>query len=231
MSGGGRGRRLLPVASFTGAYLALALVGAVASGNSEFLFYLAIMAVLIVAVAGVDRAVRLSPGALWGLSAWGLAHMIGGLVPVPPGWPATAAEGAVIYNAWIITGRLKYDQVVHAWGFGITTWVCWQGLRAALRARGADSAPTAGLLVLAAAGGMGFGALNEVIEFVATLLVPETNVGGYRNTGWDLVANLVGATTAVLLIRWRAGAGDRAARRRPGSGEPPPPRPSDVAGV
>lgn len=224
MSAGGRTRRLLPVASFTGAYLALALIGAVASGNSEFLFYLAIMAVLIVAVAGVDRAVRLSPGALWGLSAWGLAHMVGGLVPAPPGWPTTGAEGAVIYNAWIISGRLKYDQVVHAWGFGVTTWVCWQGLRSALRARGADSAPTAGLLVLAAAGGMGFGALNEVIEFVATLVVPETNVGGYRNTGWDLVANLVGATTAVLLIRWRAGVGSRAAAGgRPGPGAPSTP--------
>jgi hypothetical protein len=211
MSAGGGTRRLLPVASFTGAYLTVALIGAVASGNSEFLFYLAIMAVLILAVAGVDRAVRLSPGALWGLSAWGLAHMVGGLVPAPPGWPTTAAEGAVIYNAWIIPGRLKYDQIVHAWGFGITTWVCWQGLRAALRARGADAAPTAGLLVLVAAGGMGFGALNEVIEFVATLLVPDTNVGGYRNTGWDLVANLVGATTAVLLIRWRAGARERPA--------------------
>jgi hypothetical protein len=31
--------------------------------------------------------------------------------------------------------------------------------------------------------------------------MPETNVGGYVNTGWDLVANTVGATVAVLLIR------------------------------
>jgi len=30
----------------------------------------------------------------------------------------------------------------------------------------------------------------------------ETNVGGYVNTGWDLVANLVGATIAAVLIRW-----------------------------
>ena len=52
--------------------------------------------------------------------------------------------------------------------------------------------------------GLGFGALNEVVEFAATLLVPETNVGGYRNTGWDLVANLFGATAAVSLI-WSYG--------------------------
>ena len=49
---------------------------------------------------------------------------------------------------------------------------------------------------------MGFGALNEVIEFVATLTVPETNVGGYVNTGWDLVSNMIGSITAAVLIWW-----------------------------
>ena len=47
---------------------------------------------------------------------------------------------------------------------------------------------------------MGFGALNEVIEFIATLMVPNTNVGGYVNTGWDLVANMIGASVAATLI-------------------------------
>lgn len=198
-------QRLLPVAAFTGAYMTLALAGAAVRGNAEFLFYLAVMAILIAAVWGVDRAVRLSAGALWGLSIWGLAHMVGGLVAAPAGWPAAVADGAVIYNVWLIPGRIKYDHLVHAWGFGITTWVCWQGLRAAMTRRGTAPDPSAGLLVLTAAAGLGFGALNEVIEFAATLLVPETNVGGYRNTGWDLVSNLVGATVAVVLIRWRSG--------------------------
>ena len=201
----GAGRRILPVGVFTGAYLALALAGAVTRGNAEFTFYIVVMLILIGVVWAVDRSVRLSPGALWGLSLWGLAHMVGGLVAAPAGWPTAVPEGAVIYNAWLIPGRIKYDHLVHAWGFGITTWVCWQGLRAAMRHRGAEPTPTAGLLVLVAAAGLGFGALNEVIEFAATLLVPETNVGGYRNTGWDLVSNLVGATVAVTLIRLRSG--------------------------
>jgi hypothetical protein len=47
---------------------------------------------------------------------------------------------------------------------------------------------------------MGLGATNEVIEFIATRLM-DTNVGGYENTGWDLVANAVGAGLAVVLIR------------------------------
>ena len=49
---------------------------------------------------------------------------------------------------------------------------------------------------------MGFGALNEVGEFVATLLVPKTNVGGYANTGRDLVANLVGVLIAAVVLRF-----------------------------
>jgi len=195
-------RRLMPVAAFTAAYLTVALVGAFTTGNAEFVFYIAIMLVLIAAVWGVDRVTELSAGALWGLSIWGMLHMIGGLVPAPAEWPAAVAEQAVMYNAWIVPERIKYDHVVHAWGFGITTWVCWQALRAALARRGAETLPTPGLLVLCAAAGMGFGALNEVIEFAATLLVPETNVGGYLNTGWDLVSNLVGVTTAVLCIAW-----------------------------
>ena len=60
--------------------------------------------------------------------------------------------------------------------------------------------PSPGMLVLCAAAGMGFGALNEVIEFVATLTVPKTNVGGYENTGWDLVSNMIGSVLAAVLI-------------------------------
>ena len=47
---------------------------------------------------------------------------------------------------------------------------------------------------------MGLGAMNEIIEFIAVLLIPETNVGGYENTGWDLVSNAVGAVIAALLL-------------------------------
>ena len=43
--------------------------------------------------------------------------------------------------------------------------------------------------------GMGVGALNEVVEFFASRTFA-ANVGGYVNTGWDLVANLLGCATA-----------------------------------
>lgn len=192
-----------PVVAFTLAYLAAALLIAVVRGNLEFLFYIAVMLGLMGTVWVVHRYVGLNDAVLWGLSVWGLAHMAGGLVVVPEGWPVNA-ESRVLYSMWLLPGRLKYDQVVHAYGFGMTTWVCWQGIRAAIRRRAGAVSPTFGLMVLSATAGMGFGALNEVIEFVATLLIPETNVGGYRNTGWDLVANLFGVTVASMAI-WLSG--------------------------
>lgn len=194
------------VASFTAAYMAAAVFGAVASGNREFVFYIAVMVVLIAAVFVVDRRIGFSRGVLWALSFWGLAHMAGGLVPVPESWPIKG-DVRVLYSWWLVPGYLKYDHVVHAYGFGVATWVCWEGLQSILRApaSGTPVRPTAGMLVLCGAAAMGFGAANEVVEFCAVLLVPETNVGGYYNTGWDLVANLTGVIIAAVVIAccWR----------------------------
>jgi hypothetical protein len=197
-------QRLWPIAVFTAVYLAAATVGAFALGNREFLFYIVVMVLLIGVVWLVHRSIALTTATLWALSLWGLLHMAGGLVPVPESWPING-DIRVLYSLWLIPERLKYDQVVHAYGFGVATWVCWQGIRAAIRHGGGDAAPTQGLMVLAATAGMGLGALNEVVEFAATLLVPDTNVGGYLNTGWDLVANAIGATAAAILI-WLRGA-------------------------
>jgi hypothetical protein len=206
-------RSLFPVGLFTAAYMLLAVQAALRSGNREFVFYIAVMVVLIAAVAVIHLRIRLSPGLLWLLSIWGALHMAGGLVTVPADWP-THGDLRVLYNWWVIPragaeaggagGWLKFDQLVHAYGFGTATWLCWQGLCGALRARSdADAGnalrPTPGLMVLVAAAGMGLGATNEIVEFIATRIA-ETNVGGYVNTGWDLVSNAVGAIVAAGLI-------------------------------
>jgi hypothetical protein len=212
-------RSILTVARFTGAYMLAALVAALLLGNGEFLFYIVTMLVIVAGVWVVHRRVQLTPGPLWGLSAWGLAHMAGGLVPLPAGWPYNPPN-AVLYSLWLIPEHLKYDQVVHAYGFGITTWVCWQGLKAMTGA----ARPSFGMLVLAGAAALGFGALNEIIEFVATLTLPHTNVGGYVNTGWDLVSNLVGIVVAMVLLGACGGSreGLTTDARADGSGGPPP---------
>lgn len=192
----------ISVLAFTTLYMAVWLVASFISNNDEFVFYFIVMCVLILAVGAVHLHVRLHIGALWGLSLWGLAHMAGGLMPVPASWPIKG-DTHVLYNWWIVPGMLKYDQLVHAFGFGLVTWICWQSLRGALARRGVIVKPTFGLLTLCVAAGMGFGAANEVVEFAATLMLPGTNVGGYENTGWDLVANLVGCLAAATVISVR----------------------------
>jgi hypothetical protein len=204
---------LFRVGLFTAAYMSLACWMAVRVRNAEFAFYIAVMFVLIACVAWIYGRVSLTPGLLWALSIWGALHMAGGLVSVPESWP-TDGGFRVLYSWWIIPsaagpggagGWLKYDQATHAYGFGVATWLCWQGLCGAVAGSAspgrppAPLKPTAGLMVLVAAAGMGLGALNEVVEFIATRITV-TNVGGYVNTGLDLVFNALGATGAAALI-------------------------------
>ena len=187
------------------AIAAAAAVGVLLTGSLEFVFYLAVMVVLGGVVWWIHRRVRFPPALLFCLVAWAALHMAGGLVPAPPGWPVSGDQ-RVLYSLWIVpagdqpahraTGWLRYDHIVHAFGFGVTTWACWCGLVAAV----GSVRPTLGLLTLVGAAGLGFGALNEVVEFIATRFA-ETNVGGYVNTGLDLISNLAGVLVACAWIR------------------------------
>ena len=191
----------MSVTCFTVGYLSVASFFAATNSNWEFVLYIGVVAILGLGVLALHRRVQFSVLTLWLLSIWGLAHMLGGLLYIPESWPIHGDQ-YVLYNLWIVQGFLKFDQVVHAFGFGVATWACWQGWQAILGRLGHELQPQWGALILTGAAGMGFGAMNEVIEFGTTLTLPETNVGGYYNTGWDLVANLVGVTIVVLLIRW-----------------------------
>ncbi len=163
-------------------------------GNHEFIWYLVTMAGLIALVAANLRRAAFPPALLLALSLWGLAHMAGGGVPV---------GGSVLYSAVLFTlsgeGEmtiLKYDQIVHAYGFGTTAWLLWHLMRRNYPA--VDWGWT--LYVYPALGAMGLGAANEIVEFIAVLGIADTNVGGYYNTALDLVFNAVGEVVAVLVL-------------------------------
>ena len=201
------GPNLKPVLIFTGLYMALAVAGAMGAGNREFIIYIIVMVVVITTIFKVHRRNPLTMPLLWSFSVWGLLHMAGGLVTIPQGWVREGPHD-VLYSWWIIPRYLKYDQLTHAYGFGITSWLCWHIVKGALRSPdGSPVRPTPGMLLLCVAAGMGFGAFNEVVEFAATRILPDTNVGDYANTGWDLVANLVGSLITVVIIRWGKGPG------------------------
>lgn len=189
-------RNIFAVGAFTLLYLAAASIISLSAGNREFLYYIVVVLILGAIALVVDRRVSLPPAILWALSVWGLLHMIGGIVPLPAGFPFHG-DKPVFYSLWIIPDVLKYDQIIHAYGFGVATWLCYLCLEGAMQKK---IRPTVGILALCAFAGMGLGALNEIIEFIAVLLIPETNVGGYENTGWDLVANAVGSVLAAFLV-------------------------------
>lgn len=188
-----------PVLGFTGLYVvAMGVFGRDAAWGQKVMYF-GLMAILVPLLWVVDRRRPLGSLLPWSFSIWGLAHLAGGLLPPPA---SSAEDGELLYSWWMVPGRLRYDQVVHAFGFGVVTWFCWQMVRANLRSPdGAPPRPSIGLLGLCVAAGMGFGALNETVEFVTTRFVATTHIGDYENTGWDLVANLVGGLIAAISIR------------------------------
>ena len=175
---------------------------ALRQGNTEFLMYAVVMVVFIVIVLMLHNAIKFSPLAIWLLAIWGFLHMGGGTIPIDPSLTdayraasdeASRPTSAVLYSMRLHPDLPKYDQLVHAFGFFSATIASYEALRTLLRAP--RSLPTA---IAAALMGIGLGAVNEVIEFIAVLTMPETNVGGYMNTAWDLVSNTIGATAAAV---------------------------------
>lgn len=162
----------------------------------EFVYYSFVLILLVLGVWRLDRRVHLPLFVLWGLALWGFVHLLAGVLPIPqsltePGSPAN------LYNLRPAPWLPKFDQVVHAVGFGIATLAAWFALQASYPA---TPRLGHGLWLAIVLMGMGLGAINEVIEFIATRLMPWTNVGGYDNTGWDLVSNLVGCAAAGLFV-------------------------------
>lgn len=186
------------VAAFTIAYVAGFTAWFLVRGNYEFVVYVLTMLVLIALIGRSLRFAEYPVGMLWALTLWGLLHMAGGGVPV---------GDSVLYSAQVVpitaeNGEmtlLKYDQIVHAYGFGVTAWVLWHLMRRHFPLL--DGTWT--IYVYPALASMGLGAVNEIIEFIAVISVPETNVGGYLNTALDLVFNAAGAVIAMVIVAAR----------------------------
>ncbi len=192
------------VALFAATYLLVFGGLAIAQGNKEFVFYLVVMLILIGMIYAVHARVAFSTTVLWLLAIWGLLHLAGGTVHVPEHLTDEGGK-AVLYSMRPWDGLPKYDQVTHAFGFFVATLASAEALIAAAR----PARISVGFAIACGLMGVGLGALNEVVEFAADRTLPETNVGGYVNTGWDLVSNSVGAAigAAVVLRRGARTAG------------------------
>lgn len=166
------------------------------AGNEEFLLYVAQMVVILIVIALTINKTQFSIYILSGLSVWGALHMAGGGVPygdsvlyAMPIW-----HGVDIGDTYIF----KYDQFVHAFGFGVATFAVYHTLRRAM----GIIAPRISFIVISVFAGMGLGAINEMIEFIPAVFVEGNGVGGYFNTALDLYFNALGAIIAGFIIAY-----------------------------
>ena len=159
------------------------------SSNYEFLFYVLIVIGLISLIVFTNKKVNYPNDVLWGLTIWSCLHLAGGGINI---------GGTRLYDMMLIPiteNILRYDQVIHIFGFGVATLVMYTLMSPSLKEYRMVS-----LSIVIVMAGMGAGALNEVIEFAATLLDAANGVGGYVNASLDLISNMIGALIALSYI-------------------------------
>jgi len=161
--------------------------------NYEFFAYAITIAVVTVALFSTLKWTRFPNGIIVGVTIWGLMHMLGGSI--------MTADG-VLY-AWrilpIFDGGgefyiLKFDQVVHAFLYGVVGLMFLHTLQNIIGIK--DRRTLVAFIAIFAAAG--FSIINEIVEFLAVVNLPETGVGGYHNTVLDMIFNLAGAAIAII---------------------------------
>jgi len=163
--------------------------------NYEFIIYLAVIVFFLLLILFTNRKINYPMSLLWGLTLWAFMHMAGGGIYI---------SGHKIYEIMILKligepyNIFRYDQLVHIIGFGVSTLLMYHLLRPLLKP---DLKRWTALSIVVVMAGLGVGALNEIIEFIATVIVPETGVGGYINTSLDLVSDMIGAIIAIIYIQ------------------------------
>ena len=182
---------------FTLAYVLIYSIYYISIKNYEFLWYILVLLFFFGLIFFTLEKSKFDYLILWGLSIWGLLHMSGGGLIV---------NGNVLYNFQIIhlfdigdTFVLKFDQLVHVFGFFVTALVAFHLIQGQIKTK-----PNWTLVyILSALISMGLGAVNEIVEFIATVSITEVNVGGYYNTALDLIANAIGAFLAIFVMKKR----------------------------
>ena len=165
--------------------------------NYEFVFYVGVVFFFFWVVLKSSHKIDYSPLAAWGLSVWAFLHMAGG---------GLQFGGGRLYDFMIFRinetyNIFRYDQFVHILGFFVATIVMWEILKPHL----SEKHGWVGVGIVVVMAGLGLGALNEILEFSATVVLPATGVGGYINTSMDLVADIIGALLAWVVIVRREG--------------------------
>jgi hypothetical protein len=176
-------------------FVALAVFGpyGYATGSTNTTTYMLTVTVGVLVVRGLRRT-PLPDALALALAAQAVLHLAGGLVNVGSDVLYNASIGSFVTS--LQTHVLQYDHLVHAFGSVVGTLTLWT----LLAPRPTTSFERRNVVVLCVLAGLGIGALNEMIEFLATITHSGSHVGGYDNTGWDLVSNTAGALIAAAII-------------------------------
>jgi len=159
--------------------------------NYEFMIYVGINILIALIVLVTYRFFQYPTHLLWALAVLNLAHMAGGGVFV---------EGKRLYEIILIPLSatlpvIKYDQLVHFGGIVVVTFLLHHLVHKKVHSNGQ-------FFFLLALAGLGVGAIHEIAEFIITVIVPETGVGGYENTMLDLAFNGLGSMAAAVYL-WK----------------------------
>ena len=162
--------------------------------NYEFIIYIGVIVFFLIVFVATNSRIYYPNLLLWGLTLWAFMHMAGGGIFIKDG----RLYDVILVPLSVKYPILRYDQVVHIIGFGVATMVMFYMLKPLIRP-GLDKFTALSIVVIFA--GLGVGALNEIVECLTAVVVPESGVGGYMNTSLDLIADLIGAVLAMVIIR------------------------------
>ncbi|QQR83817.1 DUF2238 domain-containing protein [Candidatus Peregrinibacteria bacterium] len=163
--------------------------------NYEFLLYVAVVIGGFLWILATNKKMQYSNLLLWGLTAWSFLHMSGGGIFINGDRLYGKILLPIVSDPYFI---FRYDQFVHFVGFGFATLLIYEILKPILKPQLKTWGALSFVLIMA---GLGLGAINEIIEFLVTTLLPQTGVGGYINTALDLVFDFLGALFGMLYIR------------------------------
>jgi uncharacterized membrane protein YjdF len=182
-------RRPSPIPVLLAGQVALVAGFGAAQGNRRVIAYLIVWSLLVGLTVAGHRRWPLPRPTLYAMTFAAALHLAGGLMPSPePGAP-------MLYETWLVEGVLKFDQVAHAVISGIVCVALFQVLGCMLDPTRAGRGTRAAIALLAC---WGFGAANELFEFLSSLRFADAYVGGLENAGWDLAFNTVGSAIAAV---------------------------------
>ena len=176
--------------AFTVVYLVAFTINAIFQQNYEFLYYTVLLIGVISIVVMIHQSLHLGFFIIINLSILGFLHLSGGNLYL----------GQLrLYDFYVVGGILRYDNIIHSYATFIATLGLYSLLSPFIYQSVKKRYPIFAIILVLMA--IGLGTINELVEFLAVLLLGVTEkVGGYYNNSLDLLFNTLGALAGTIVI-------------------------------